>query len=406
MGASIRTAIVMSRLPRLVPPDAPWLLGVRAGLRRVRDRGQLLLIGTGTAGCEFVRRGAELLDLNHERVSPSSGSTEPEQCSSLDPTIAIPERDRTLAAAADELLVLGLRSNGHWHRLLRDRLRTGAGGVTLVDLPNLEGATVRDELASLGAAVWKPTSVETGPLSSVPVRVATLSEDILELVPFLAADGWVSLSHTTRGCPGPWPEQSPEDYLDSLLLSRSDADHSPVGTLERILQQQRLIASARTAREGVRVVSFTASPLSLLPELRRFRPHRSRWDFEPFGLCLRRSWLEERGARPVIYGDEVTWRDLNTNDRPFFQLAQSQPRAPAEAAAEEQMPAHIDWTIEREWRHIGDLDLSQLPRECGLIFVPNYATARRIATVSSWPITLWPDPAVEVGKESRVGSGQ
>ena len=70
------------------------------------------------------------------------------------------------------------------------------------------------------------------------------------------------------------------------------------------------------------------------------------------------------------------------------------------------MPAHIDWTIEREWRHIGDLDLSQLPRECGLIFVPNYATARHIATVSSWPITLWPDPAVEVGEESRVGSGQ
>lgn len=396
MGASIRTAIVMSRLPRIVPPDAPWLLGLRAGLRRVRDRGQLLLIGAGTAGCEFVQRGAELLDVNREHVSPLSDVSGAEQRSSLDQKDEIPERDRTLAAA-NELLVLSLRSNGHWHRLLRDRLRTGAGGVTLVDLPDLEGAKVRDELASLGAAVWKPTSVETGPLSSVPVRMAILSEDIIELVPFPAADDWVSLSHTTRGCPGPWPEQSPEDYFDSLLLSRRDADHSPVGTLERILQQQRLIASARTAREGVRVVSFTDSPLSHLPELRRFRPHRSRWDFEPFGLCLRRSWLEERGARPVIYGDEVTWRDLNTNDRPFFQLAHSRPTVSADATAEEQMPTAIDWTIEREWRHIGDLDLSHLPRECGLVFVPNYATARRIATVSSWPVTLWPDPAIEVG---------
>ena len=396
MGASIRTAIVMSRLPRLVSPDAPWLLGLRAGLRRVRGRGQLLLIGEGTAGCDFVRRGAELLNVNHERVSPSSGSPEPEQYLSLDPTDAIPERDRTLAAA-DELLVLGLRSNGHWHRLLRDRLRTGVGGVTLVDLPGLEGTTVRDELASLGATVWKPTPGETGPLSGIHAGAATLSEDIVELVPFPTADGWVSLSHTTRGCPGPWPEQSPEDYLDSLLLSRSDADHSPVGTLKLILQQQRLIASERTARGGIRVVSFTASPLSHLPELRRFRHHRGRWDFEPFGLCIRRSWLEERGARPVIYGDDALWHGLDTKDRSFFQLAQSKPAAAGETISDEQQAAGIDWTVEREWRHIGDLDLSPLPRECGLVFVPNYATARRIAAVSPWPITLWPDPMVEVG---------
>ena len=396
MGASIRTAIVMSRLPRLVPPDAPWLFGLRAGLRRVRDRGQLLLIGEGTAGCEFVRRGAELLNVNHERVSPLSGSPEPEQCSPLDPTDAIPERDRTLAAA-DELLVLGLRNNGHWHRLLRDRLRTGAGGVTLVDLPNLEGTAARDELASLGAAVWKPTSVESGPLSGVHAGLSALSEDIVELVPFPAADGWVSLSHTTRGCPGPWPEQSPENYLDSLLLTRSDADHSPVGTLERILQQQRLVASARTARGGIRVISFTASPLSHLPELRQFRPHRGRWDFEPFGLCIRRSWLEERGTRPVIYGDDALWHGLDTKDRSFFQLAQSKPAAAGETISDEQQAAGIDWTVEREWRHIDDLDLSPLPRECGLVFVPNYAAARRIAAVSPWPITLWPDPLFEVG---------
>ena len=396
MSVRSHAAIVMSRLPRLVTPDAPWLLGLRACLRRVRDRGQQLLIGDGTAGSEFVRRGAELLNVNHERVSPLSGVPDSERRSSFHQTDEIPERDRTLAAV-NELLVLGLRSNGHWHRLLRDRLRTGAGGVTLVDLPNLEGATVRDELASLGAAVWKPTPVETGPLSGIHASMATLSEDIVELVPFPAADGWVSLSHTTRSCPGPWPEQSLEDYLDSLLLSRRNADHSPAGTLERILQQQCLLASARTAREGVRVVSFTASPLSHLPELRRFRPHRGRWDFEPFGLCLRRSWLEERGTRPVVYGDEARWSSLDRNDKPFFQLAHSQPSVSAEVTAEEQMSARIDWTVEREWRHIGDLDLSQLPREYGLVFVPNYAAARRIAAVSPWPVTLWPDPTVEVG---------
>ena len=400
MTSNIRTAIVMSRLPRLALPDAPWLLGLRAALRRVRDRGDTLLVGEGTAGGDFVRRGAELLGLDWEVASTSDG-----QAAHTDDAMPenerIPDRDRALAETADELLVLSVRDNGHWHRLLRDRLKTGRGGVTLVDLVEFEGPLARVELLSLGAALWKPDPVQTLPLV-VSCAEATAdeakpttqhSDSVVELVPFPDADGWTYLSHTTRACPGPWPEQPLDDYLDSLLQSRSDADHSPVGTLERILIQRRLIASVRTARGGSRVVSFTASPLSRLPELRRFRRHRGRWDFESFGLCIRQEWLMKRGARPVLYGDETAWQNLSESDRPFFQPAHSG------HSSSEDADAGIDWTVEREWRHVGELDLSQLAHDDALVFVPNFAAARCLSAVSPWPITLWPDPTIEMGTD-------
>ena len=397
MSSSIRTAIVMSRLPRLALPDAPWLCGLRAALRRVRDRGDTLLVGDGTAGCDFVRRGAELLGLDWEVASSSANQAVHTEDAILE-SDSIPSRDRALADAADELLLLSVRDNGHWHRLLRDRLKAGRRGVVLVDHSEPEGSTARDELLLLGASLWKPDLGETLPLSRSSADSATIeteeyverTDSVVELVPFPDAAGWAYLSHTTRACPGPWPEQPMNDYLDSLLQSRGDDDHSPVGTLERILIQRRLVSSMRTARGGSRVVSFTAAPLSRLPELRRFRRHRGRWDFEPFGLCIRQEWLMKRGARSVLYGDESAWQNVSEPDRPFFQPAHSG------SSSSEDADAGIDWTVEREWRHVGDLDISQLSREDALVFVPNFAAARRLSVVSPWPITLWPDPTIDM----------
>ena len=97
-----------------------------------------------------------------------------------------------------------------------------------------------------------------------------------------------------------------------------------------------------------------------------------------------------RGARPVLYGDESMWQNMNESDRPFFQPAHSS------GSTSDDTDSGIDWTVEREWRHIGDLDLSRLSHEDALVFVPNFAAARRLSAVSPWPITLWPDPAIDL----------
>jgi hypothetical protein len=91
------------------------------------------------------------------------------------------------------------------------------------------------------------------------------------------------------------------------------------------------------------------------------------------------------------------WRNLNESDRPFFQPAHSG------RSSSEDVDAGIDWTVEREWRHVGDLELNLLSRDDALVFVPSFAAARRLSAVSPWPITLWPDPTIEIdGKLQRV----
>jgi hypothetical protein len=81
----------------------------------------------------------------------------------------------------------------------------------------------------------------------------------------------------------------------------------------------------------------------------------------------------------VIYGDDRTWQQLSTAERPFFQLRISRSGRGAE---------RIDWTLEREWRHIGDVDLRRLPSSAGLVFVPTHEAARQIAALSRWPVTV------------------
>lgn len=359
----------MSRLPRLIDPQSTWLCGLRAALRRIRERGETLVFVDGTAGSEFVRRGAERLGIVLEKI---------------DADAQLP--DQSLMAAAQRVVALAVRTNGNIHRELRERL-TREGAVELVSVPGLQTQAVREDLTSLGAALWEPPLPDQAPLLGCLSDVASSrrTASVYEVVPFPATGDWAFLSHTTRACSGPWPGESVVQYVDSILDGLPDADHSATAALERIVRERRLLASSRTIRGGHRVVCFTAVPLMELPRLRQFRTHRARWDFEPFGLCIRRSWLQEHGARPVIYGDESTWSDLSDGDRPYFQLA-GQP-----AADSDQSPHAIDWTTEQEWRHPGDLDLQDLPPDQALIFVPGADAAARLSAVSPWPITLWPD---------------
>ena len=387
MTSNRRAAIVTSRLPRLIDPRATWLRGLRAALRRIKQLGETLVVVDGTAGSDFVRRGAERLGIAVERVT-ASDSGDPSKRPDAD-DVSIPERDRLLLKTAETVLVLGVRTNGNVHRALREHLFTG-GRAELIDLDDLQSRSARDDLIGLGASVWLPFEADQLPFGSPAKCEPAARPDVYEVVPFPARDEWIFLSHTTRACTGAWPGQSQNEYVDSLLDNTPDADHSVVAVLERILVQQRLLASRRTIRGGNPVVCLTAVPLLDLPNLRQFRTHRTRWDFEPFGLCIRRDWLQDRGTRPVVYGDEQTWLSLSESDRPFFQLSHH-----ADSDGEAASPP-IDWSVEQEWRHEGDLDLRDLPPDQGLVFVPRFEAVVRLAEVSRWPMTLWPDPSIFV----------
>ena len=109
--------------------------------------------------------------------------------------------------------------------------------------------------------------------------------------------------------------------------------------------------------------------------MRVFRAHRGRWDAEPFGIAIRAELLAARGARPVIYGDETVWERLPEPERPWFQ------RRTTRAGK-----TPIDWSLEQEWRLPSDLWLDELPADEVRVFVPDEATAKRIAGECPWPV--------------------
>ena len=199
------------------------------------------------------------------------------------------------------------------------------------------------------------------------------------MVPIPVADTWDFLTHFTRHRDGPWPDQDERQFLDALILGDAEADHSPIASLGRMLNQRRIAASNNTIRGGFRVVSFTAVPLPEISRRRVFRIHRGRWDFEPYGICLRHDWLTARKTKSVEYGDDELWSRLSPSEQPFFQIASTHGDDPGKS---------IDWSEEREWRHLGDVDLDELPADAGLVFVPTLAEAELIANISRWPIVV------------------
>jgi hypothetical protein len=186
----------------------------------------------------------------------------------------------------------------------------------------------------------------------------------------LVASQWNYLTHCTRSPDGPWPDQSLAGYYNEML---TEVDHShPLDTLIRILEQQRLIATTYLKRTDVATVSLSEVPLQQLLSRRTFQRHLHRWDWEPYGICVRRNWLMKRGCRPVVYGSKSDFQKLPREDQPFFQV----------------IPEGASWTEEREWRIADDLRLSEIPANEAFVFVPSVSEGRRVSSISRFPVMI------------------
>ncbi|MDG2014772.1 MAG: hypothetical protein P8J33_14795, partial [Pirellulaceae bacterium] len=191
------------------------------------------------------------------------------------------------------------------------------------------------------------------------------------------------LNHWTRHARHSWPDQSPLGRFDALFLNASQAV-GPLATLNRILAQQKLLASGRLISNGRRVVCFTEVPLKEFPKRRIFRSHLSRWDFEPWGISIRKNVLQGRGARKVQYLSDAA-ENPNPLGESIFQVRINRPE-------------RNDWSQEQEWRIEGDLDLRTLRPQDAVVFVPDHQSAAALAPISRWPITILNAKTVKYSK--------
>ncbi|HRA87903.1 MAG TPA: hypothetical protein PK992_07535 [Planctomycetaceae bacterium] len=300
-----------------------------------------------------------------------------------------PIADRILFAASDRVQVLRARSGGAIQSLLTHHVEDPERQSALVMLASDEtGHTPATDLAQSQCVVpWLVRSrclavdeSSTGGVATGGVAtdrrsdvLPTDSSAVPDSTPLSRPEEW--LLHWTRPAIGPWPDQEAQEFEDELILGCRSSDHSALATLLRIVNERRLWASSETIRGGFRVVSFTEVPLIEFRKCRTYRRHRRRYDFEPWGIAIRREVLEATAAKPVTYGDDDTWQAMPDDQRPFFQNAN----------------AGDGWTQdEREWRVPDHVALDKLPVTAVAVFVDSPEAQQIVMKQSDWPVFVVP----------------
>ncbi len=410
-----RVGLVSSRLGQELDRRKSWFAVLRTACMKVDPHREVLLTAHSTTTERFVERCGQLFGLRVLRINitddpptslerwaartvlgsgpddtscdvvlfspPVPSDREDAEAESFD---RFPARDRAAVALSDRVVALDVRPRGHLDNLLRARLNEPSCPPASVHLalgPGLVRRELADQLMGSGAIGWYVFDTPDHSDDASPIPWPQVDAGHHCPVPVVSLDDfhdWPYLTHCTRRRRGPWPDESESDFLDNLILDRAGANHSALAALWRIVRSRRLIATSDMVRGDAPVVSFTAVPLAEIHLLHTFRSHLGRWDFEPYGICIHRDWLVEHGAKPVIYGDENEWEGLAAEDRPFFQ----------KKASKSATGRVLDWTAEREWRHIGDVSLDEIPEDAAVVFVPSESDAKHLVGISRWPVTV------------------
>ncbi len=152
------------------------------------------------------------------------------------------------------------------------------------------------------------------------------------------------LIHWTRAINETWPDEYLYDYYQSIINSQSKYSHSAYHTLIRILSEKKLRVSSRHYRQGISAVAFSELQPSEAIDLMKWRARYNEMSFEPYGIAIRKKIAEKIGIKKVIYGDSKNFNSLHETDKPYFQSIGTKGY----------------WAPEKEWRYIGEIDLSKI----------------------------------------------
>jgi len=285
-----------------------------------------------------------------------------------------PLRDRLNVMLAQRCYALSIRGGGHLHGLLTEQLAAPAKSAPLVFLAGRRDASsdVQRDLVDRGAVAWLVEGVaDSRSQKSISHHPGANSDDCIG--PLAAPEEW--LCHWTRPCAGEWPGQSRTDYLDELILGCSTNDRSALASLLRIVSHAEILASH--VRRETYAVSFTEVPLQEFRSRRVYRRHRRRYDFESWGIAVRRDSLEKLGARPVQYGSPKSAESQHAEDDVWYH-------------PETDQSGTIDWRVEREWRLPTSLNLNDLPPSSVCVFVNSPGERDVVRSACNWQVVVVP----------------
>ncbi len=223
-------------------------------------------------------------------------------------------RDQAAITLAQKVVPVSIRQGGRLHSLLED--------------PSFASKCNNDFKIELEKPVAGPKHYELNSIKSF--------------------ENWNYITHWTKTCHGPWPGEPRSSYYSRLVSSGNEFPNQAANTLMNIISEKKLRASANWMREGRSAIGFTESAPAQALSLMRWRPKRVNWNFEPYGLAIDKKTAKALGIRPAIYGDQQKYETLADEDKPYFQF---------------QGGVDVDWSLECEWRHLGDLNLGDIPED-------------------------------------------
>jgi len=366
------SAVLNSRKSRRVTPEDSWIMVTKELVRSAMEAGGVIVSSYGNLSYSLVACLAEgfplivvcdnVLPFMDSRSGAAQFLSSYGDLFNAEPTLFISsfppgplparanrlaERDNVVAALSSVLMVGEVRPRGNMSAILEIASRRKIKVI---------GAHPEEVCPRRANGAKRPVGNEVPRLSGFqqighgkPMSKGELWPDFRE---FSTKSSY--LVHYTRSCPGPWPGQTMAQYCRSLIDRDEGSGHKAFDTLQRILEEKLIRASNRLTRGPRPVVSLTECLPGELSAIVRWRPGLIRWNFEPYGIGIRKDVLVGLGARPAIYGVEEALEKLPEDKKYLFQIRKSDGK---------------EWTEEKEWRLPGDLLLASIRREDMVVFV-------------------------------------
>lgn len=396
--------IVSSRCRTPCHHDPAWRNELCRAVRTLAPSCCLLIVD-GTTTARFLRRAANRYDvpvldlrLHRSRMPRKTAYNPAGEFLGTSPIASlhlvevggprkrsrIPARDRWNLTLADRLSVLHRRPGGQLDQVLHELEMQGcqplgcrnSRSVPCRKSPKIPGEVPRRTIPTKQSAKGRSCCRDDMPAKTFHHRGQDKNSDgsprWVQSLQTGQMDSQAFLLHWTRACQEAWPDETEAEWIDRLLFDDAAPQPTPLLTLNRILQQQRLIASCQAIQGGVPVVCLTAMTIPQMLAHTCFRRHRMRWDGLPWGVALSKSRIESMGGRPVEYSNHRE-DSQRRNHREFWHQR-------------ERTASGIDWSIEQEWRVPHDINLAEFSDREALVFVPDRASAATVSRISRWPV--------------------
>lgn len=359
-------AVVNSRQRRLPKSEDPWLRETVRAVETAINQGISIVSSVGMITWEWVvwhtKRlgGNQVIVLPRGKVSSMTDRVE-EIVREFDLDVrhtvflmpfhakdkrirkeVYPERDRWVMALAERIFPVSMRESGVMSKLLAD--------------PDVIGQV--DNSYQIPYIRYRDDREGTKQL-------------LVDVDGKINVGDWDYLTHWTRSCHGAWTGERICDFYQDLYTADNGYPRDGLQTLKRILQEGKIRGSDELVRGSEAMVSLTETTPEKLLDIIRWRPGFIRWNFEPYGISIKRQALESMGARSVRYGSEAQFRQLSETDGAYFQLVS---------------PEGKDWGVEKEWRVLGDIDLGVLDTKDVIVWVLKEAEIKETREISRFAV--------------------